>query len=33
MKKMFLLFSHTLIAEHKQDAKSSLGVENFRRKR
>ena len=29
MKKMFLLSSHTLTAEQEQDAKDSLGVEEF----
>lgn len=29
MKKMFLLFSHTLTAEQEQDAKDSFGVEEF----
>ena len=29
MKKMFLLFSHTLTSEQKEDAQSSLGVEEF----
>lgn len=29
MKKMFLLFSHTLTSEQKEDAKGSLGVEEF----
>jgi hypothetical protein len=29
MKKLFLLFSHTLTPEQATDAKNSLGVENF----
>lgn len=29
MKKMFLLFSHTLTSEQKEDAQGSLGVEEF----
>jgi len=29
MKKLFLLFSHTLTATQEQDAKESMGIEAF----